>query len=104
MLKTEDIITVLQMNQIRGAALDVTDRNRLPKDHPLWKVPSLIITPHTSGHSIHFFEGILAVLDYNLAPITGDEAVINNVDRGLTYWYFLYSSFWQRQLLTGCRL
>ena len=36
-------------NQIRGAVLDVTDPEPLPKDHPAWHVRNLIITPHISG-------------------------------------------------------
>ena len=34
---------------LAGAALDVTDPEPLPKDHPLWGAPNLILTPHTSG-------------------------------------------------------
>jgi phosphoglycerate dehydrogenase-like enzyme len=34
---------------IAGAGLDVTDPEPLPKDHPLWGAPNLILTPHTSG-------------------------------------------------------
>lgn len=31
------------------AALDVTDPEPLPPDHPLWKVPGLLLTPHVAG-------------------------------------------------------
>jgi phosphoglycerate dehydrogenase-like enzyme len=34
---------------IAGAAVDVTDPEPLPKDHPLWGAPNLILTPHMSG-------------------------------------------------------
>jgi phosphoglycerate dehydrogenase-like enzyme len=34
---------------IAGAALDVTDPEPLPKGHPLWGAPNLILTPHMSG-------------------------------------------------------
>jgi phosphoglycerate dehydrogenase-like enzyme len=33
------------------AALDVTDPEPLPGDHPLWKTPGVIITPHVGGAS-----------------------------------------------------
>ena len=32
-----------------GAALDVTDPEPLPQEHPLWSVPNLLITPHQAG-------------------------------------------------------
>jgi len=31
------------------AAVDVTDPEPLPADHPLWKAPGLLITPHVGG-------------------------------------------------------
>ncbi len=32
-----------------GAALDVTDPEPLPPEHPLWHAPNTILTPHVSG-------------------------------------------------------
>lgn len=31
------------------AALDVTDPEPLPRDHPLWTMPGLLLTPHVAG-------------------------------------------------------
>ena len=31
---------------VRGAGLDVTDPEPLPKGHPLWTMPNVMITPH----------------------------------------------------------
>ena len=33
------------------AALDVTDPEPLPPDHPLWSTPGIVITPHVGGDS-----------------------------------------------------
>ncbi|XXV11215.1 NAD(P)-dependent oxidoreductase [Sorangium sp. So ce1335] len=35
-----------------GAGLDVTDPEPLPAEHPPWKLPNAIITPHTSGRLV----------------------------------------------------
>jgi phosphoglycerate dehydrogenase-like enzyme len=36
----------LQNNVIRAAALDVTDPEPLPPDHPLFSLPNCLIAPH----------------------------------------------------------
>lgn len=37
-----------------GAALDVTDPEPLPPDHPLWRTPGVLISPHTGGATTAF--------------------------------------------------
>ena len=32
-----------------GAAVDVTDPEPLPPDHPLWELPNFLLTPHVGG-------------------------------------------------------
>lgn len=39
----------LAEGRLRGAALDVTDPEPLPKGHPLWAEPRCVITPHEAG-------------------------------------------------------
>jgi phosphoglycerate dehydrogenase-like enzyme len=36
------------------AALDVTDPEPLPPDHPLWSAPGILITPHVGGNTTAF--------------------------------------------------
>lgn len=43
---TDALSTALSERWIRGAALDVTDPEPLPRDHPLLKLDNVIITPH----------------------------------------------------------
>jgi len=47
----EALYEALSTNQIRGAALDVTDPEPLPRDHRLLTLPNLIITPHLGSAS-----------------------------------------------------
>jgi glyoxylate reductase len=42
----------LQEGRIAGAALDVTDPEPLPRDHPLLKLDSLTIAPHLGSATI----------------------------------------------------
>ena len=47
---TDALVRHTATGRIR-AALDVTDPEPLPRDHPLWNTPGVIITPHVGGAS-----------------------------------------------------
>ena len=46
---SEDLIDALESGHLAGAALDVTNPEPLPADHPLWQQTNALITPHISG-------------------------------------------------------
>ena len=46
---TDDLVRALRENVIGGAALDVTDPEPLPPEHPLWTLENCIITPHVGN-------------------------------------------------------
>ncbi|RKP47926.1 D-2-hydroxyacid dehydrogenase [Cohnella endophytica] len=48
-VRTEDLIEALDKGAIAGAGLDVFEQEPLPADHPLWKMPNVILTPHNAG-------------------------------------------------------
>lgn len=52
-VQTDALVDALNSGRIR-AALDVTDPEPLPIDHPLWHCPNLLITPHIGGSSPQF--------------------------------------------------
>ena len=45
------LVDALQSGALGGAALDVTSKEPLPAESPLWHAPNLFITPHTSATS-----------------------------------------------------
>jgi phosphoglycerate dehydrogenase-like enzyme len=45
---SDALLEALLAGHVR-AALDVTDPEPLPSDHPLWRAPNLLITPHIAG-------------------------------------------------------
>jgi phosphoglycerate dehydrogenase-like enzyme len=45
---TDALTAELTSGRLR-AAVDVTEPEPLPGDHPLWKAPGLLLTPHVGG-------------------------------------------------------
>ncbi|ESS04124.1 MAG: phosphoglycerate dehydrogenase related dehydrogenase [uncultured archaeon A07HR67] len=62
---TDALVAALRKNHIRGAALDVTDPEPLPEEHPLWGVSDVTITPHNAGHTPEYFERVADILAEN---------------------------------------
>jgi phosphoglycerate dehydrogenase-like enzyme len=52
---TSALASALANGEIAAAALDVTDPEPLPADHPLWHQPGALISPHVGGASSAFF-------------------------------------------------
>ncbi|MFI5568159.1 2-hydroxyacid dehydrogenase [Streptomyces sp. NPDC051740] len=50
---TKALLTELESGRIT-AALDVTDPEPLPSEHPLWRAPGVLITPHVGGPTSAF--------------------------------------------------
>lgn len=67
-----------------GAALDVTDPEPLPSEHPLWSAPRCIITPHIAGgfHLPETFERIVRISGSNLEQFLSGhpESMRNRID------------------------
>jgi phosphoglycerate dehydrogenase-like enzyme len=57
---TEALLAELTSGRLR-AALDVTDPEPLPSDHPLWSAPRLLLTPHVAGSTAGGWERAWAV-------------------------------------------
>ncbi|MFI3207333.1 MAG: D-2-hydroxyacid dehydrogenase, partial [Clostridia bacterium] len=48
-INTNDLCDALESGKISAVGLDVVDPEPLPKEHKLWGMKNVIITPHTSG-------------------------------------------------------
>jgi len=66
-----------------GAVLDVFDREPLPRDHPLWTHPRVMISPHVSGVTDRFWERETALIVDNARRYRGGRRLRNlvNLDR-----------------------
>lgn len=48
---TDALVEALRSGQLGGAVLDVVEPEPLPADHPLWAIPSVLLTCHTASLS-----------------------------------------------------
>jgi phosphoglycerate dehydrogenase-like enzyme len=78
---TNALVKALDEGRLAGAGLDVTDPEPLPKGHPLWKFPNVVITPHTSGGSDRLNARLRSLVTENLVRFSKDEPLMNVVDK-----------------------
>ena len=77
---TAALVEALDSGKIAGAGLDVTDPEPLPPDHPLWKAPNVIITPHVANESDLGTDAQLSVVRENLRRYVAGERMLSVVD------------------------
>ncbi|MGC8465946.1 MAG: 2-hydroxyacid dehydrogenase [Acidimicrobiales bacterium] len=74
-----DALTNHLAAQRLSAALDVTDPEPLPPNHPLWTLPNCLITPHVGGATSAFTPRIKALVADNLQRYVVGEPLRNVV-------------------------
>ncbi|WVR04928.1 hypothetical protein IAU60_001940 [Kwoniella sp. DSM 27419] len=80
LVKSDILLAALDKGHLSGAALDVTDPEPLPDNHPLFTHPKVIVTPHTSSSVAGYFELGADLLLENVRRIREGGKPINKVD------------------------
>ena len=78
LVDTEALVTACMGEHVR-AALDVVDPEPLPADHPLWRAPGVLITPHVGGRSTTMVDRVVALLARQVAHLAAGEPLENQV-------------------------
>jgi phosphoglycerate dehydrogenase-like enzyme len=85
LVDTDALVEALEGGRLGGAALDVTEPEPLPGDHPLWSHPNVLITPHVAtapeAEIRHAAERIRA----NVERFANGEELLGVVDRDAGY-------------------
>jgi phosphoglycerate dehydrogenase-like enzyme len=81
----DDLVAALRAGKLAGAALDVYEIEPLPREHPLWDFPNVILTPHTAGYSPVIAGRHLAALVENVGRFVRGEPLLNVVEKAL--WF-----------------
>ena len=78
---TEALVVEVATGRLR-AALDVTDPEPLPADHPLWRLPGVLISPHVGGNSSAFVPRARRLVAAQLERFARDEPLAHIVAVG----------------------
>ncbi len=73
-----DLLQALDEGRLSGAALDVFEQEPLPPDHPFWRHPRIVVTPHIAAFS-SADTAVEAVVE-NIARIESGQPLLNVVD------------------------
>ncbi|MCC6454048.1 MAG: D-2-hydroxyacid dehydrogenase [Caldilineaceae bacterium] len=79
------LVDALKAGQIAGAGLDVTEKEPLSPDSPLWDAPNIILTPHRAGASQHRPRKIFEFFLQNMNRYINGEKPVNVIDKRKGY-------------------
>ncbi|HEX2240796.1 MAG TPA: D-isomer specific 2-hydroxyacid dehydrogenase family protein [Actinomycetota bacterium] len=85
LIDTDALVGALRARTIGGAALDVTDPEPLPSDHPLWGLDNVIITPHIANTWDMALPELTAMVQRNVGHFIRDEPLEGLVEPALGY-------------------
>ncbi|HET7616671.1 MAG TPA: D-2-hydroxyacid dehydrogenase [Bacillales bacterium] len=80
LVDTDALIDGLSRKTIKGAALDVFEEDPLPKDHPLWDMENVFITPHLSAKTVRYLDRCIEKFKVNLRSYQNGERMTYQVD------------------------
>ncbi len=80
-IKQEALLRALREKWIAGAALDTHYHYPMPPDHPLWRMPNVIFTPHISGSSLspNFKRRLWDIFTLNLERYAQGRPLLNEL-------------------------
>ena len=85
LIDTDALVRALEAGALAGAGLDVTDPEPLPAEHPLWRLPNVIITPHLAGATDRYWQRQADLVSANLRRYLAGEPLLNLVDKKRGY-------------------
>lgn len=68
-VRTEDLVRVLEDGHLAAAGLDVTDPEPLPEDHALRTMSNVVLTPHVAGRTVQSQARAIGRLRANVAAL-----------------------------------
>jgi phosphoglycerate dehydrogenase-like enzyme len=79
------LVKALRGRKIAGAALDVFEQEPLSRWSPLWKMPQVLITPHTAFLTENVWRRHFKVFAANLKRFIAGHPLVDVIDLKRSY-------------------
>jgi phosphoglycerate dehydrogenase-like enzyme len=79
------LLEALQAGRIRGAALDVFDKEPLPEGHPFYRLDNVLLSPHSADQVAGWRESAVDVFVDHVRRYRRGEPLPNQVDKARGY-------------------
>ena len=85
LIDEQAMIDMLKTGRLRGAALDVFEKEPLPADSPLWAMPNVIVSPHSASTATLENDRLVDLFIENLHRYLDGRPLVNLFDHGRKY-------------------
>jgi phosphoglycerate dehydrogenase-like enzyme len=79
------LVEAIEAERIAGAGLEAFRREPLPEDSPYWRLPNVLVSPHTASFAGDYWEPVVDLFLENLRRFKAGEPLLNMVDKRLGY-------------------
>lgn len=79
------LLGALREGRLAAAALDVFAHEPLPPEHPLWRTPNVLVSPHMSGDVAGWQDAVAGLFVDNFRRWCSGEPLANVVDKQLGF-------------------
>ncbi len=84
-IREEAMVKALSTGRIKGAALDVFDKEPLPSGHPFYKLENVLLSPHCADHTPDWLEQAMQFFLAQFERFRNGEDLMNVVNKKLGY-------------------
>jgi phosphoglycerate dehydrogenase-like enzyme len=79
------LVRALAAGKIKGAGLDVFEHEPIPPDDPIFKLPNVLISPHTADHTKDWLNQAMRFFLEQYQRFSNGQPLENIVEKHLGY-------------------
>jgi phosphoglycerate dehydrogenase-like enzyme len=85
LIDDEALVAAVEEGRLLGAGLDAFRREPLPAESPYWRLPEVLVSPHTASFAGDYWEPVVDLFLENVRRFKASEPLLNVVDKRLGY-------------------